>query len=201
MSTELHRVMHGVAIRKHGDAAAVAAIAGLPLATVEAVLARAVNGGRVAVADGRYLLTPAGHLILAAEYSRFNDGLRANGAFVAACERFEIINRDLKQIITDWQTREMAGKRIANDHADAAYDERVIDRLGTLHERFEPVLAELVRHAPRLTVYQSKLGEALEKAEDGAIEWVSDARQDSYHTVWFELHEDLLRTLGRVREE
>jgi len=24
---------------------------------------------------------------------------------------------------------------------------------------------------------------------------------DSYHTVWFELHEDLLRILGREREE
>ena len=41
----------------------------------------------------------------------------------------------------------------------------------------------------------------LEKAEDGKVEWVSDARIESYHTVWFELHEDLLRLLGRQREE
>ena len=42
---------------------------------------------------------------------------------------------------------------------------------------------------------------ALERAEDGAVEWVSDAKIASYHTVWFELHEDLLRMLGREREE
>ena len=45
MSTDLHRVMHAVAIKKHGDAAAVAALAGLPQATVESVLARAVASG------------------------------------------------------------------------------------------------------------------------------------------------------------
>ena len=32
----------------------------------------------------------------------------------------------------------------------------------------------------------------------GLGEW---AKIDSYHTVWFELHEDLLRMLGREREE
>ncbi|NQV20995.1 MAG: hypothetical protein HQ511_06225, partial [Rhodospirillales bacterium] len=42
---------------------------------------------------------------------------------------------------------------------------------------------------------------ALEKAEDGETEFVSGAKVDSYHTVWFELHEDLLRILGREREE
>jgi hypothetical protein len=54
---------------------------------------------------------------------------------------------------------------------------------------------------PRLSFYQDKLMEALEKAEDGEIQWVSDARLESYHTIWFEMHEDLLRVLGRVREE
>ena len=35
----------------------------------------------------------------------------------------------------------------------------------------------------------------------GEIDWVSGVRIDSYHTVWFELHEDLLRMLGRTRQE
>ena len=45
------------------------------------------------------------------------------------------------------------------------------------------------------------MGRSLEKAEDGAIEWVSDARIESYHTLWFELHEELLRIVGRQRSE
>ena len=74
-------------------------------------------------------------------------------------------------------------------------------RLGDLHERFEPVLAQLVKGLPRLARYGRALEHALEQAEAGQIEWVSEVRIESYHTVWFELHEDLLRVLGRVREE
>lgn len=201
MNTDLHRVMHGVAIRKHGDAKAIAALAGVPVARVESVLAGAVAGGRVAEVDGKYMLTPCGQMMLAGEYSRFNESLRANHDFVAAYQRFEVINKDLKQLITDWQTMDVGGKRVANDHSSKDYDERVIGRLGDLHERFEPILKKLCAGEPRLKVYSDKLGVALEKAEDGEAAWVSDAKLDSYHTVWFELHEDLLRLLGHVREE
>ena len=38
-------------------------------------------------------------------------------------------------------------------------------------------------------------------AEKGEIAWVSDARIESYHTVRFELHEDLLRLMRRERGE
>ncbi|MGE0483802.1 MAG: hypothetical protein AB7Q81_06660 [Gammaproteobacteria bacterium] len=201
MATELHLLMHAAAIRKHGSAADIAAIAGLPAATATAALGAACAAGRLAEVDGKYLLTPAGQMIVSAEYSRFCGGLRANADFVAAYERFEIINRELKQVITRWQTMELGGKTVANDHSDKDYDEEVIGQLGDLHEKFEPVLDALIRGDARFGVYKRKLGEALEKAEDGAVEWVSDARLDSYHTVWFELHEDLLRVLGRVREE
>ena len=34
----------------------------------------------------------------------------------------------------------------------------------------------------------------------GEIDYVSGVKVGSYHTVWFELHEDLLRLLGRSRE-
>jgi hypothetical protein len=70
-----------------------------------------------------------------------------------------------------------------------------------LHERALTVLGRFAAALPRMAVYRDKLETALEKAEDGAVEWVSDAKLDSYHTVWFELHEDLLRMLGRERVE
>ena len=201
MNTELHRVMHGVAIRKHGDAQSIAGLSGLPVAKVQGVLVGAVAGGRIAEVDGKYMLTPAGQMILGGEYSRFNAGLRANADFVAAYQRFEVINKDLKQLITDWQTLEVGGQRVANDHSNKDYDEGVIGRLGLLHERFEPILKKLCAGEARLGVYRDKFGAALERAEDGELAWVSDAKLDSYHTVWFELHEDLLRILGHKREE
>lgn len=198
---EMHLVLHGLAIKKHADAAAVAGIVGLPVERVSELLADAVNRGRVVEARGRYILAPAARMTLDGEYSRYYEGVRANADFVAAYEAFEKVNVDLKQLITDWQTREIGGTRVPNDHSDKAYDRRVIDRLGDLHERADKVFAKLAAGLPRLQVWRDKLLAALEKAEDGAIEWVSDVKIESYHTAWFELHEDLLRVMGRTRVE
>lgn len=201
MATSMHLLMHATAIKKHGTVADIAAISGLDQARAEQDLATAETMGRVMSVDGKYVLTPAGQMIVLAEYSRFCEPLRNDAAFVQAYEQFEVINRDLKALITRWQTREIGGQQVANDHSDKAYDENVIGQLGDLHERFEPVLQKLLAGQSRLGIYRSKLEQALEKAEDGHINWVSDARTESYHTVWFELHEDLLRLLGQEREE
>ncbi len=201
MTTNLHMVMHGVAIKKHCEAGAVASLIGMPFERVADELVAAEQSGRLVVAEGKYMLSPAGHLILSGEYSRFYADLRDDTNFANAFERFELINTELKQLITDWQTLEIAGKRVLNDHSDSAYDDKLIGKLGDLHERFEPVLTAMVVGEPRLNCYKEKLTAAIEYAEDGAIQWVSDATIDSYHTVWFEMHEDLLRLLGREREE
>jgi hypothetical protein len=198
---DMHLVLHGLAIKKHADAAAVAKLIGLSVERVSAALADAVKRGRVAESQGRYLLAPMARMALDGEYSKYYDGLRRNADFLAAYEGFEKINVDLKQLITDWQTLEVAGQRVPNDHSNKAHDERVIDRLGKLHERADKLFAKLAGGLPRLQIYRDHLLAALEKAEDGAIDWVSDARIDSYHTVWFELHEELLRLMGRVRVE
>ncbi|MEM7540428.1 MAG: hypothetical protein AAF384_02460 [Pseudomonadota bacterium] len=201
MIPEIHLVMHGVAIKKHADPSAIASTVGLAPDTVATVLAGAQDSGRVVAADDKFMLSPAGRMILEGEYSRFYGDTRANHAFVSAYESFEQVNLTLKQLITDWQTKEVAGQRVSNDHGDADYDESVINRLGDLHERFEPVLAQLAAGVTRLKIYGDKLSSALDKAEDGETEWVSDAKVESYHTVWFEMHEDLLRIMGREREE
>ena len=201
MTTDLHIVMHGVAIKKHGTAEMIAGIIDRPLAMVERVLAQATESDRVVNADGKYMLSPAGHMIVMSEYSRFRDVLRSNQPFVQAYDQFEIINKELKQLITDWQTMEVGGKRVTNDHSDKDYDADIIDKLGDLHERFEPILKRMIQAEARMSVYLNKLEAALEKAEDGDSQWVSAADIESYHTVWFEMHEDLLRVLGRVRDE
>ncbi len=201
MTQALHLLMHGTAIKKHGSSAAIAGIAGLSGAETDANLASAVALGRILEVDGKYMLSPAGQMIVGREYSRFWADLRNSDAFRAAYERFETINIELKQVITAWQTIEVGGKRIANDHSDAAYDEEIIGKLGDLHERFEPILDQMIKAHARYGVYKAGLTNALEKAEDGEVEWVSDATIDSYHTVWFELHEDLLRVMGETRDE
>jgi pyruvate,orthophosphate dikinase len=68
---ESHLALHGVAVKKHAAAAAVADLVGLPVERVATLLERAVAGGRAACANDKYLLTPAGRMIVEAQYSRY----------------------------------------------------------------------------------------------------------------------------------
>jgi len=198
---DLSLVLHGIAIKKYGTAEQVADITGLEPDRVETLLAEAAEKGRVSEAKGKYMLTPAAQITLKGEYAKAYGDLREDADFMAAYEEFERINVEFKQLITQWQTMEVGGQTVANDHSDPDYDADIIDRLGEVHERVERVLDRLAAKEPRMTRYKEKLLEALEKSEDGDTKWVSDATIDSYHTVWFELHEDLLRVVGREREE
>lgn len=201
MMDERDLVFHGVAIKRHAGPAAIAELIGLPEARVTAQLGDAVATGRVVEAKDAFVLAPLTRVALEARYALHFADLRADAAFDAAYQAFERVNRTLKQVITDWQTITVGSAKVANDHSDAAHDEAVIDRLGEVHEQVEPILAKLATRLPRLSIYSKKLLAALEAAEDGDHEWVSDIRRESYHTVWFELHEDLLRIMGQVREE
>jgi len=198
---ETHLVLHGLAIKKHATPEAVAGVLGLDVNVVRATLGKLVETKRVVEAQGKYLLAPAARMALDMEYAPLYGDLRANAAFASGYEDFERLNTTLKQLITEWQTVDVRGHRVQNDHGNKDYDDRLIDRLGNLHERAELALDRLASALPRFSIYRDKLGAALEKAENGEIAWVSDAKIESYHTLWFELHEDLLRLMRRERDE
>jgi hypothetical protein len=194
--------LHGLAVKKAGGADAVAAVLGADQAAVATALDEAVAAGRAAGAKGTFMVSPAGREWLDERYPEAFAGFRADPEASQAYERFEKINRELLALFTDWQMMPAAGgERVPNDHSDADYDAGVIDRLGAQHERAEKVLDRFAALEERLGIYRQRLDEAYDKVLAGEHDWVSGARIDSYHTVWFELHEDLLRMLGREREE
>lgn len=201
MKSEQHLILHGLGIKKYAGADEVAGIIGLDPTHVAEALREQVLRGRIVENNGKYSMTPTTRVAVTGDYSRHYAEVRHDAAFVQAYEDFERINITLKELITNWQVIEVQGTVIPNYHADQDYDGRIIDRLGSLHERADGILAEFCRRLPRMQIYRDKLLNALERAEDGAIEWVSDARLESYHTLWFELHEDLLCIMGRVRDE
>lgn len=194
-------VLHALAVRKAGTPEQLARLLGAPEAAVADALAKLTAAGAVAGARGIVMPTPAGRSTLDAEYPERFGVLRADESFVAAFERFEALNPGLLALLTRWQTVSRAGTSVPNDHSDEDYDAKVLDELGDLHERTEPVLAALAAPAPRFGAYATRLDEAYERALSGEPDYVSGVRVDSYHTVWHELHEDLLRTLGRERDE
>jgi hypothetical protein len=192
--------VHALAVKKSGSAGAVAELLGSDVEVVESALAEATDRGTVAGARGIYMVTPDGREWLASRYPVRYAGLRADAGAGAAYARFERINRDLLALFTDWQSVPLAGERVLNDHNDAEYDAQVIDRLGALHDLTDRVFDALVAVEPRLARYRERFETAHDRVLSGAIDYVSGVKVDSYHTVWFELHEDLLRMLGRSRE-
>lgn len=201
MKSEQHLILHGLAIKKYAGAEDIAGIIGANPTAVTIFLKEQVVRGRIVENNDRYSLKPTTRVALAGDYSRHYSAIRHNPDFVRAYEDFEKINISLKQLVTTWQVIEIHGSLVTNDHSDPSYDSRVIDRLGNLHEQAAGILAVLAQQLPRMQIYRDKLAQALERAEDGAIEWVSNARIESYHTLWFQLHEDLLCMMGRTRDE
>ena len=68
-------------------------------------------------------------------------------------EAFLPINDQVKQIVTDWQLREVDGTMVLNDHQDPSYDASVVARLRDLDADVTAALARLVGrcHASRAT--------------------------------------------------
>jgi hypothetical protein len=62
-----------------------------------------------------------------------------------------------------------------------------------------PVIDTASGLVPRLGVYAERLDAALRRARDGDMSWLTRPMIDSYHTVWFELHEELIGVAGRTR--
>ena len=103
----------------------------------------------------------------------------------------------MKDTVTAWQMRDA---ETLNDHLDADYDNAVLDRLAALHDEAVTWLRPLESACPRLSGYRLRLARAMERIKSGDQRFIASPRVDSFHTVWFELHEDLIQIAGRTRE-
>jgi hypothetical protein len=131
-----------------------------------------------------------------AEWARCAAGSPDETALRVAYERFLQLNEELLRVCHDWQVNATGAP---NAHDDPEYDWLVIDRLRALHERTSPVTRSMTRVMARFTPYRTRLHTALHRVEQGENEWFTSPRLDSYHTVWMQLHEDLLLALGLDR--
>lgn len=77
----------------------------------------------------------------------------------------------------------------------------MLARLDEVHQRVSPIIEAAAGQLPRLNAYTGKLRSALEKVKAGEMAWLARPIIDSYHTVWFELHEELLVASGLNRED
>jgi len=203
-------VVHALRVKGFVDAEAVVAATGLDAVEVDVLLAGLAGAGHARHREGRisgWMLTPEGRAhgesLLAAELEA--TGVRP--AVEAAYRDFLEVNQGFLGLCTDWQLRPDPdapdGDPIVNDHADAAHDAAVVARLGEADDVMREVCGGLAEVLDRFDGYGERFAEALARVRVGEVEWFTRPMIDSYHTVWFELHENLLATLGieRAREQ
>jgi hypothetical protein len=68
-----------------------------------------------------------------------------------------------------------------------------------VHDRGSPVTRSMANSIERFAIHRVRLRDALQRVENGEHDWFTSPRLDSYHTVWMQLHEDLLLALGIER--
>ncbi|MGQ0480949.1 MAG: PEP-utilizing enzyme [Pseudonocardia sp.] len=138
--------------------------------------------------------TPAGYLLTEAGHRRHGELLAAERAGLDTdrlgriYERFLAVNGPMKA----------ASAKPATDD-DTRFE--LLGELGELVERAGSALKRTTELLPRFGAYQLRLEAALGRVEDGEWEYLTSPKVDSVHTVWMEIHEDYLQTLGRSREE
>ncbi|MFG3437234.1 transcriptional regulator [Nonomuraea sp. NPDC047897] len=196
--------LHAVRITGFADTPVLAHRFGLDAATTEEALLDAEARGWVEhtafAGSGGWSLTEAGR----AENER---RLAAELAHVGGAEEIRDVYREflplnavLLRACTDWQLRPTAGDRLAvNDHSDPAWDARILDELAGIDRTLAPLVDRLGSVLTRLRGYDTRFTAALARARAGERAWVDRTDVDSCHRVWFELHEDLIATLGLDR--
>lgn len=165
-----------------------------------AVLEGLVADGRTALAGGMYKLTPEGteaaRALIGVDRTRWG----AEQAD-AALDAFLPLDHRMKAVVTGWQMREVDGQQAINDHSDKAYDASVLADLESLHRDAAAWLERLGAGLPRLSEYGNRLARAATWVGEGDYRYIASPRVDSYHSIWFELHEDLILLAGRNRAD
>jgi pyruvate,orthophosphate dikinase len=187
-----------MAVRMKGrvDAAGVAACAGIDASAAAEALAD-LAAREIVTGGPQYRITKDGKEALAGLVAKEREGVDQN-ALSATYHDFDAVNTALKAAITAWQIREDG---TPNDHTDPDYDGKVIDKIHRVHRRFGPVLDRTIEIVPRLAQYRVRFDGALDKIDEGDAAYVARPILDSYHTVWFEYHEELIGLLGLSRAE
>ena len=194
-------VLHGLRLKGFAIANAVATTFDLDVDTVIAELDLCRADGLVVERNGPrpgWTLTTegrkAGETLLALELDRHG----ARASVQQAYHRFVDMNHRLLAVFTRWQVRQ-TDPVVLNDHRDARYDAGVVADLKQLDAEIGAICGDLTSALARFGRYRAVLSAALRRVERGDKDWLTKPTILSYHTIIFELHEDLLATLGLDR--
>ena len=188
-SASLYEIARTVQLKGLCDAERVAAALQTPVATVEEALAEN---------ESMFRNTPRGAMLLPGGRTWVEEQLAAERAAIDTAtldgiyERFLPLNHRFKQLVTAWQ-------QTSSDAQDDAAWTALLAESERLHRDFAEVLSASADVASRLATYPARFEQALQAMRDGDTSMLAAPLKDSYHTVWFEFHEELIVLCGRDR--
>ena len=196
-------VLQALRVKGLVDTEAVAETVGLSQEDTLNMLNQFAEEGRVSYREGRmvgWMITSEGRSYGEQLLANEVDSLGIRLEIETSYKEFSRLNNDFKELCTDWQLKPSLDAsevgQVLNDHSDPDYDKGVIDRLVELDKQSQPVCASLAEQLERFSSYGSRFTHALEMVLKGDTDWIAKPMIESYHTVWFELHENFFSTLG-----
>ena len=178
-------VMRGLRLKGRATPVDIAGATGLDPADVTQTIEGLVAAGEAREMRGAFMLLPPARerleVLLADERATID-----KDAVALLYDQFTAVNGEFKTLAHDWQE---------------ARDQAVLDRLPGIHARVKPITDRLGELVPRLAPYGDRLATALARVQRGDSDWLLKPLIDSYHTVWFELHEELISLAGRTRRD
>ena len=193
------QLLRTLAIKGFGTGESLALALGADPGVLEPLLEELVDAGLATSDGGVAMPTDAGRergLALIAEDGRAAGLTEAQ----ALLDAFIPLDKLMKDVVQAWQLKASAdGELVPNDHSDHAYDVEVFGRVKDLHGLAAQTLSAHVARFPRLGGYLDRLDAAAAQvaAEQGL--YIASPRVDSYHSVWFELHEELINLSNTTR--
>lgn len=190
------QVLHTVRVLGYATTRQVSVRTRLDLSLVNELLLDAQAVGLVSwtqfADDGGWSVTEPGknhgERLLAAEL----DLVGARDMIHAELDEFGPLNERVTGACTRWQLTELG---IADPPATLS---EVLRNLTSAADDLSRIEANLVARLPRFAGYHERFTSAVVQSRTDP-RWISGTDRESAHTVWFQLHEDLLATLGIPR--
>ncbi len=146
------------------------------------------------VREGLVRSSPAGYELTALGHSRHRTLFDAErrildlGLLAMAYARLPAVTRRLRDLSMEWEC------------SDAPTRGRLVGRLCETVDDVELILRRSAAVAPRFASYHPRLTAAKSRLLDSHLEYAIGPGVDSILTVWREMHEDYLQTLGRAHD-
>lgn len=177
------------ALRTNGllDTSRVAEVLGTEVDRVAALLDALAARGEVRLLERPrargWSLLPAGRKRHADAFAELDHG---STALRSTYDRLLPLNRRFKNLCTRWQ----------NPIGGAGSSEAVMAELGEIHHGVLRIVADASAEAAWFAGYSDRFTAAFANVRSGDHRFLTGTKVDSYHSIWFALHEDFLVTLG-----